>query len=227
MRSVDLSALDDGGRIALAREFVTNFSASLPKELYAGSFTLKSKLPFKATSLREVLFHRATELGSVAVELFESNRLVPAFVVTRAIVETVAALYWLHEKVSQFLDSKDIEAFGQFLTRALVGSKDGTTQVEAYNALSAVDRLDRRFTGFRTKYDTLCEFTHPNWFGVLGSYGKLDWEELTLHLGTERRGPPISFGLDPLIMSLVIMQNYYNDLAKLLSKLNEHFEAQP
>ena len=226
MKVVDISTLDDAGRVALACELATNFSGSLPTELLAAAFSLKSKLPFKATSLREVLFHRVTELARVAVELFEAKRLVPAFVITRAVVETVAVLFWLHEKTEEFLKNQDIEAYDDFLMRALVGSRDGTTRHESYNVLTAVDRLDKRFSGLRSAYDTLCEFTHPNWAGAMGSFSKIDHEQHRLVLGVKPSGPPVSFGLDPLIISLVVTQDYYNDLARVLGELNAYFERQ-
>ena len=221
---MDVSKLDDAERIALARELAQNIAASLPKELYAGSFTLKSKLPFKATSLREVLIHRVSELGTVAIELYEQAWLVPAFIMTRAVVETVAMVYWLHQKVSGFLDTKDVNALDEFLMKAMLGSRDGTTKLESYSVLTAVDRVEKDFPGVRSMYNTLCEFTHPNWSGALGSYGKIDRENYRLHLGKEHSQPPLAFGLGPLIGSLAIFQDYYNDLGAKLNDLNDFFE---
>jgi hypothetical protein len=73
-------------------------------------------------------------------------------------------------------------------------------------------------------YDQLCEFTHPNWSGALGSYGKIDREQFTLKLGSNIRRPPIAFGLAPLIGGLIMFEHYYNDLTDLLYGLNDYFE---
>ena len=73
MAAIDVSTLSDDERLALAKQLASDIRSSLPKELYAGSFTLKSKIPYKASSFREVLIHRVSDLADVAVELYEAN----------------------------------------------------------------------------------------------------------------------------------------------------------
>lgn len=101
--------MSDAERLALATQLAANIRGSLPKDLHAGSFTLKSKIPYKASSFREVLIHRLSDLADVAVELYESNRLVPAFIVTRSVVETTAVTYWLHQKSYEFIKKHNDE----------------------------------------------------------------------------------------------------------------------
>lgn len=223
MDAVDVSTLSDPERLALAKELASNIRGSLPKELYAGSFTLKSKLPYKATSFREVLIHRISDIADVAVDLYESNRLVPAFIATRALVETTAMVYWLHQKSCEFLEKSDEDSYDEFLMKGMLGSKDGTTKHESYNVLTAVDRLDKEFKGLRQMYDTLCEFTHPNWSGVMGSYSRIDEKKYILYLGKEHANPPLAFGLGPLIGGLAIFQDYYNALADVLKAINNRY----
>ncbi|MDP2606665.1 MAG: hypothetical protein Q8S00_29350 [Deltaproteobacteria bacterium] len=224
MDAVDVSKLSDEERLALAGQLASNIRASLPKQLYAGSFTLKSKLPYKATSFRGVLIHRVSDIADVAIELYQTDRLVPAFIATRAVVETTATVYWLYQRSREFLDKPDEASFDEFLMRGMLGSKDSTTKMESYNVLTAVDRLDKEFEGMRQMYDTLCEFTHPNWSGVMGSYSKIDKQKYTLYLGKEHTKPPLAFGLGPLIGSLVIFQDYYNALANVLKAMNDRYE---
>ena len=220
----DLSKLSDAERLSMAIQMAADLAVSLPKELYAGSFTLNSKLPYKACSFREVLIHRVSDLADVAVELFASERLVPAFVMTRAVVETTAMMYWLHEKASEFLQKKDENAFDEFLMKGMLGSKDGTTTQVSYNVLTAIDRLNKEFGGIRGMYDKLCEFTHPNWSGVMGSYSVADPEKFILHLGKHHRKPPLAFGLGPLIACLSIFTDYYNSSASILEEINGGYE---
>ena len=224
MDAVDVSKLSDLERLALAKQLASNIRASLPKELYAGSFTLKSKLPYKATSFREVLIHRISDVADVAVDLYQNNKLVPAFIATRALVETTAMLYWLHQKSCDFLEKPDDDSYDEFLMKGMLGSKDGTTKLQSYNVLTAVDRLDKEFKGLRQMYDTLCEFTHPNWSGVMGSYSRSDKKKYILYLGKEHANPPLAFGLGPLIASLAIFQDYYNALADVVKHINDHYE---
>lgn len=89
-----------------AREYADRLSASLPDRIQIAALTLKSKLPFKAVSIRELLLHRMAALSSAAVDLFEQKRVIPAVILTRAIVETLAALFTIHERVERFLKDK-------------------------------------------------------------------------------------------------------------------------
>lgn len=225
MSSTNERELTDPERLALARQFAANIASSLPTEVDARMFTLKSKMPFKVAYLREVLIHRVSELATVAVELYESNRVVPAFILTRAVVETVAMAYWLHEKVSEFMTNNDVDAFDTFVMKASMGSRDETTELESYNVLTAIDRVERLFPGIRQLYDNLCEFTHPNWSGASGSYSKIDHKEIKVGLGPNLGGPPLAFGLGPLLAGLTIFEIYYNQLGDQLVKLDEHFES--
>ncbi len=224
MDTVDVSKLSDAERFSLAKQLASDIRGSLPKELYAGSFALRSKLPYKATSFREVLIHRISDIADVAIDLYENDRLVPAFIETRAVVETTAMVYWLYQRSCEFVEKPDEDSFDEFLMKGMLGSRDGTTKHESYNVLTAVDRLDNEFDGLRQMYDTLCEFTHPNWSGVMGSYSKFDEEKYVLYLGKQHRKPPLAFGLGPLIGSLAIFQDYYNALADVLKAVNDRYE---
>ena len=225
MAAIDVSTMSDTERLTLAKQLASSIRGSLPKELYAGSFTLKSKIPYKASSFREVLIHRLSDLADVAIELYETNRLIPAFIVTRSIVETTAVTYWLYQKSYEFIEKHNDEAFNEFLMKGMLGSKDGTTNYESYNVLTAIDRLDKEFPGLRDMYNSLCEFTHPNWSGVMGSYSRTEKEKYLLHLGKEHRPPPLAFGLGPLIGALVMFQHYYDTLATVLASINDYYDG--
>ena len=223
MSDIDVLKLSDPERLALAKRMASEIRDALPKSIHAGEFTLKSKLPYKASSFREVLIHRASDLADVAIDLYESNRLVPAFVLTRAVIETTAVLFWLHKKAERFVETHDEKAFDEFLMKGLMGSKDGTTNHESHNVLTAVDHLDKEFPGLRDMYNSLCEFTHPNWSGAMGAYSELEKEKYVLHLGKEHRPPALALGLAPLIGALSMFAHYYNELAAVIQSINDHY----
>lgn len=170
------------------------------------------------------MIHRISDIADAAIELYESDQLVAAFILTRAVVETTAMIYWLYQKSRESLEKPDENSFDEFLMKGILGSKDGTTKYESYNVLTAVDHLDKEFKGLRDMYNTLCEFTHPNWSGVMGSYSKLEASKYLLHLGKEHHKPPVAFGLGSLIGSLVIFQDYYNAFTGVLKAINDRYE---
>jgi len=224
MTAPDLSVMSDGDRFALAKSFTEDMRKSLPAELYAGSFTLKSKLPYKAGSFRESLIHRQSDLADIAIELYESRRLVPAFIMTRAVLETTALLYGLHVKTNEFLKDRDEAKFDEFLMKGMFGSRDGTTSRESFNIQTAIDRMDKEFEGLGQMYATLCEYTHPNYSGAMGSYSKLERAKHLLHLGRKHHEPQLAFGLAPFIGCMSIFTYHYNALAELIGKMNEIYQ---
>ena len=130
---MDITNLNDEQKKELARAHVARLHDSLPKELQETAFSLNSRLPFKATLLREALIHRLSDLAEVALKLCDANQLVPAFVMIRATMETTALLCRLDECTDQFIDTKDILKYSEFIKKGLLGSRDKTTPEESYN----------------------------------------------------------------------------------------------
>lgn len=208
-----------------AKELAESVRASLPAEVREGSLTLNSKLPFKAISFRELLIHRLSELVDVSIQLCESNQLVPSFVTTRAVVETTAILFGLYQKTVEFNKTKDVEAFDQFLMKGMFGSKDPEGPVQPHNILTAVDHLEKQSKGFRHMYDILCEFTHPNYDGVMGSYGWVDESKHIIYLGKQYQELPAFVAVSPLVICMELFKEYYNKLSEEFGVANDYFEC--
>ncbi|MBI2999280.1 MAG: hypothetical protein HYY46_12675 [Deltaproteobacteria bacterium] len=220
------SADKDAQHLSEARESSERFAASLPQRIDAAALTLKSKLPFKALSIRELLLHRMAALSSAAADLFAQKRVIPAVILTRAIVETLAVLFTFHERLKRFLEDKkkDIDAMDDFLMRCLVGARNNPEMPTSTNILTLIDRLEKTVPGFRDVYDALCECAHPNWAGTFGAFGEVDHEKLGLKLGAAERSPAYSSGLASLSGSLMAFEHYYNDSAELVRRFNDYFE---
>jgi hypothetical protein len=74
------------------REGLACLEMRLPRQIDAMAISPVSKLPFKAMLYRAALMWRMTELGRGALEHFEDDKLASAIQLTRAAVETSAAL---------------------------------------------------------------------------------------------------------------------------------------
>lgn len=186
----------------------------------------KSTIHFNALSLREVLVYRITELGEVAIDLFEKKKFVSAFIIVRSIQETLAMLFSLYDQIKKAVDSEDANKLSAFLKKALFGSGRGDSNSEevlpkAHQILNAIDLIDKSLDGFRSNYDSLSNYVHPNWSGCLGAYSKYDKENFWLDLGTEVREVPISIGLFPFVDALQIFGRYYEKIGDLITPLYE------
>lgn len=212
---------EDSELIEKAIIFSSNIKEALPQRADAASLSFKTIVPFKALSLMMLLEHRVSDLSEVAIDLYRQGKVISAFVITRALMETVALLFWLHKKVNTATKNWDEADVNTFLERALLGSRDSTTGFKALNILTAVNQVDKKHIGYRKRFDTLCEFCHPNWLGTQVSYGKPDQKRLWLDLGKNISQTPLSSGLEPLVVALEIFCNAYDALADLLPVFNQ------
>lgn len=225
---VELSSEEKTAKyLSMARELTEVLNNSLPKSISAATLTPNSKLPFKALSLREVLLCRVAELSATAMDLFDRQKPVSAFIVTRAVVETVSLAFWLHKRIINYLEFKDIKVLDNFLMKALHGGRDKAAPLESYNILSAVDHMDKDYNGYRELYNDLSEVAHPNWPGTLGAYGEFSQKGCSLILCDSKNRVPIQTGLATLAISIKLFDDYYNELAVQIANLSKHFDDAP
>jgi hypothetical protein len=167
---------------AAAKEMMQRLSQSLPQSIDVAALGVRSKAPYQLLAVREALIWRTEELARHAWNSLESDDLAVAAILTRSITEN-AALTWKLKEILDKREGKSPEELNKALMRALAGS---TTLEEApapYNVLSCLDVLTKTIDGARQTYESLSEFAHPNWRGVVGLYSKTDGEKFITYFG--------------------------------------------
>jgi len=207
-----------------ARGLAEAFASALPERIQAAATSRTSMLPYKALAVRELLLHRVSALATAAVELFDSERTVPAVVLTRAVVEAVAVCYALHDRVERFLVDRSMKDLDDFLVRSLVGARNYSEMPTATNVMTFINQATKTIPQFRSVYDNLCEYTHPNWAGTMGSFGEVDKESLDLKLGPNTRTLAFASGVSALSGSLMLFHYYYDKSGDIILRLNDYFE---
>lgn len=133
-----------------AKDLVNKIKLNLPDSYEIASISVKSKIPFNALTLREAIIHRVSELSEVAYQLYYSNKVISAFIITRSLMETVAILYSIHNEIEKVNNSKKIANINSFFIRLLYGCRDiDWLPKPPYNILTAIDKIDKSFEGFR------------------------------------------------------------------------------
>jgi hypothetical protein len=216
--------MDDDLALRQAKQLAGLIAQSLPAKIEIAALTLESKVPFKALSLRELLIHRVSALATPAVELFEQKRLVPAMVLTRAVIETVALTFALDKELKAFLQNRDIGAFDDFLMKSLMGSRVPDWELQSLNVLTLIQHAEKQIPGFEQSYNSLSEYSHPNWAGMLGIFGQIDREAFELILGQKEVSPGVSSGVRALSGALLTFCHFYEDMVDMLHELNSYFE---
>jgi hypothetical protein len=171
--------------------YLDAFARSMPTQINAPAIS-RVKLPGIATWSRETLFWRFVGLAQDALEKLGQNRLPSAMLLTRAAVETTAALWYLEAKIKQALASSEIAELDEALKRLVFGQKDPAAHVDglpmAINVMTFLKHVEREIPGYTGHYERLCEYSHPNYYGVAGIFSQPHKETGLIDLGSNIRG---------------------------------------
>lgn len=173
---------------AAAQEMTQRLSHSLPDCIDVAALGVRSKAPYQLLAVREALIWRTEELARNACNSIECDDLAVAAILTRSITEN-AALTWKLKEILDKRAGKSPEELNTALMRALAGSTALEEGPAPYNVLSCLDVLTKTIEGARQTYESLSEFAHPNWRGVLGLYSKIDRQKFITYFGRGIGGP--------------------------------------
>lgn len=161
--------------VATLQNLINEIQTNLPKEINEKEFGGRSSEVSKILNIRAGLLYRAYDLSNSALKIIDDN-LISGKLLARGLFETSAVLAYLNLKIKKFIETKDLNEFNDKLTQILVGSKIGESpaSLNIITAVQSVEKQTDRLEGFENYFATLCEFAHPNFFGVVGSFGKIE-----------------------------------------------------
>jgi hypothetical protein len=207
---------------------VAALEANLPPQLDGYALSSETKLPFKAMWFRDALCWRMAQLSRSALDSFEKKKLASAILLTRASMETAAALWYLAEIVERVIKAKAIGEIDQRLIKLLLGTKTDTDLLpKAENVLNFVDCVDKTIAGFRHQYERLSEFAHPNWVGTALIFSRADKASGIAYFGELMRAENEAFyvGVGNLASALQIFQLSHTSLNEAKSEFIRLCEA--
>jgi hypothetical protein len=224
--------MDEPNLIAEAKNLCHKLTNRLPSSFILTNDTwfispagnmIGNKLPSKAMSVIGSLAYRAKDLSELSCELFERKKIVPAVVLTRALMETTALLYLTQKKIAQSLETEDITELDEFLIKCMSGNRINPSEPDSINIMTAIQHLDReagceRYADF---YNTLCEFSHPNSLGTFSAYTKFNPEDYSLSFGENKgltRANDVAFAT---VFALEIIIEFYDRAVAMIPRINE------
>lgn len=206
------------------RQVLELIESRLPKRVDAMAVSRISKVPYKVLFYREALIWRMAELSRTAFEDFQREKLASAMVVTRAAVETSAALWYLCAKVSAAVESGSLQNV-DYLMSMVVGVAtnppalpDGSAFPRPIKIKYFLKQVEKDIPGFSRQYGMLSEYAHPNWAGTVLLYGKHDSEKRRTDFGQNiRKGEATrGIGIVNLSVALMMFERCYERIAELL-----------
>jgi hypothetical protein len=184
------------------------FARDLQTEIDARAIS-RVKLPGNAVWCRETMLWRFTELAQDALEKLNHKRIASAVLLTRAAVETGAALWYLDLKIKRAIESSDIAELDEKLKQLVVGYKDKRALTDglpqAVSVLTFVGQVDKEINGYESQYFALCEYSHPNHDGTAGLYSHPHADTGLIELGSNVRGSESHEMICALNLSVAVM----------------------
>jgi len=210
---------------------ITWLESNLPVSVDAMAVSPESKLPFKVLLYRESLIWRMAELSRGAFDNFGADNLVSAIVLTRAAVETSAALWYLCGKVTTAVESNDVGNIDEYLMKMYVGIATGApTEVVMPRPVRVgkfLDGVEKDMPGFNHQYGILCEYAHPNWAGTALMYSRNDTENRVTYFGKNMRKADNSktIGVVNLSVALMMFERSYKRITEILPAFSKLCES--
>lgn len=137
-------------------------------------YSRKATIPFKVHSFIETMNLRMSDFCDATNLLIRSDHIIPSLNLIRTLFENVAITHRVcSAMVNSFKVNRLTENFNDLIEKLFLGTRYDE-EIQAINILTCIDKLDKEYNGYREYYDALCEFVHPNWDGVGGSYSNLN-----------------------------------------------------
>lgn len=200
---------------------------NLPSGYDIASISTIAKIPMKVLSLREALLFRMSELSDANLKLYSNKHFVASCILTRSAMETTSLQFWLHSRILKVTSEQSVGDIDDWLMRGLLGDRERTIGLrDALSVISAIDKVDAVYSGFRNEYNFLSEFSHPNWAGTYGSYGTDDRKNWRIEFHPSNKQQEWTFIINDLIIALEIFTHHYNEIAPKLDKFIKICESE-
>ena len=173
------------------------------KQLYPASKPLTPRTVFRFQIYQQVVLHRIVDISLSIINCWEYKQISSAFVLLRTLNENTSVIYDAERRLTGLIEIQDFQNIYKLIFNLQYGtrikdriekaveeeSKEANIQdVEqlkldiklAYTAqqiLNVLDRISMYKPKHREIYEYLCEYSHPNYDGLMGLYCK--WEDKT------------------------------------------------
>lgn len=203
-----------------AKAWVEHLRQHLPSQVDPVGLS-RVKLAFGPLACREAVIWRLVELGDSACQCYEQERIASGILLTRAVTECAAIVWYLMEAVRDFIP-ENFENTNEKIEKLWLGSKDNPAMPNAINVLTMLQRADKSCPGILHSYNSLSEYSHPNW-AAQTLHRKIDYETKYIDFGHYPRDAS-KIGLNCLTGSLGVFEHAYNKISDLMPRFIKNCE---
>lgn len=191
---------------------------NLPNIVDPASISLSAKIPFKVICYREAILWRTEELSRCAYDMYRREEIVAGAILTRAVIETAAAVWYLMNLVQKQIDCGVAENLDNKVMKLLMGDKTNDEMPMPVHVIDMVREADKSIPGIMSRYESLSEYAHPNWLGASCLYSKIDHNKILTNFGKNIRSVDgqLKSGLLTLLAALGMFEYAYNKTTDLM-----------
>jgi len=209
-----------------------SWSSSLCEKIELGALYSRSptahkwKATYRSIVLRELTFWRLTDLLTQAVFLGKEGHILGARILLRSAMETLGILIYLNQKTEAVIEGKEkFDNFSSLTSRLMLGSKDGSTQLESVNILTVLEKSNKKYPGIFDLYKILSESAHPNYEGVCSGYSYInekEYETIFENQWKKKYGDSLE---ESILTCLYTFEEEYNNIwSELFERLEKWIE---
>lgn len=172
--------------LQLCEEVLSYIRDRRPKLVIIAEIGVWSKLPYLAIIGSGCLLWRTEELARNAIRALRECDVASAGILCRGVLEN-AMLHWYLKTTVGKRDSLGEEALRHRLTKIVMGSKVGDSDLSPVQVMTALEELEKTLPIIREVYARLSETAHPNYDGVHALYANTDYKAHETHFGSDLR----------------------------------------
>jgi len=203
-----------------AYERVADLKARLPTAIDPPAIS-RVKLAFEPLVCREALMWRIAEMANSSCEAYKRGEIGTALLITRAVTESAATVWYVMERVRDFVP-ENVDATRDIFTKLWLGWKNEAEFPEAFNVLTLLKHAEKSHPGILAAYNSLSEFSHPNW-SAQHLYRRIDHQSKIIHFGNFP-GFSSLIGLNALVGALIVFDQAYRKISEFMPKFIENCE---
>jgi hypothetical protein len=202
-------------------------------EIKLSGLFARSKIAWKLTTYQHALLHRVVALMDGAAVAWNNRCTLSAILSERALMETIAVMAELESRVARLLADEDLGGLDALAQQGVFASRDAAwlkefPETKAVNALTFVDKFDKRAEGFRGHYDILSERCHPNSLGHNFMFSTLNRSDGSVQYCEEREPARNGQMILAALAALPLIETMSTRLDDLIQKVSDlHHSVAP
>lgn len=213
--------------LVLLQKILHSLEEAKVTKIDPAQISLESKTAFKIATFRETMLWRYCETLRGVVGAMKEELNLPAVILCRSGLEVAAISYYFGKMLAASVEKSNISEADELVTKMILGSKEKGWDYQAVNILTALDHTDREFSGMRKLYDSLSEYSHPNWHGSGNLFARNDAQKLITRFGISKEKDKQVNGLliSASMISIHVASSSIDKIADLIPKFaNLHEE---